>query len=149
MAEPGKQSVSNLDSLKEQLAAGFAQLRNKIAAGGAEDEFLPEALDVLVKSLGAVGGAVWSIEKDGTLGLEYQLQLADTGLLAEREALERHGRCLIESLRSGQNVVIVPGAQNNAGESINPTSSVLMAGLACADRQQGPYLVLEALQRPA
>lgn len=110
-------------------------------------EFYTEFLNRVVGALAAIGGAVWTISDDGQLALQYQMNLRETGLLADREGQMRHSRLLNKVLQSGDGMLVAPqsGAGDDA-EAGNPTDLLLVLGpLATGSHVRG---VVEVFQRP-
>jgi hypothetical protein len=109
-------------------------------------EFYTEFLNRVVSALAAHGGAVWVLGEEGSLELQYHINLVDTNLaLAENQ--QRHGRLLHKILKSGEGSVVAPrsGAADDQ-EAGNPSDFLLVLGPLKNDQQtQG---VVEVFQRP-
>lgn len=123
------------------------------------DQFLAELLEGAVRTLAAIGGAVWMRHSEG-LRLEYQVNLAKTGLVSAPDAdvgpgLEerslQHLRLLDRVTRESTSRAVSPrsgsGAesQGNGGLPENPTDCLLLlCPVAVDDHVLG---VIEVFQR--
>lgn len=134
----------------KQVADARMRIRNlmsemaKLArAGLSPSEFYGELLSRVVGALGAIGGAVWMRRPDGTLGLEYQVQLAQAEL-DEPQHRQMHDQLLSQVFVGGEAAAIAPCS--GTADTGNPTPFLLLlAPIRDHDQVQG---VLEILQRP-
>ena len=107
-------------------------------------EFFREFLPRVVTSLAAVGGAVWTTTDEG-LCLEFQVSLAETGLVAGPEERNRHGAMLQRMIARGEPVMLSP---QSGGEDApaNPSEFLLLAAPLKTDREV--LGLVEIFQRP-
>lgn len=130
---------SSLDpQLIEQTKQQIRSLVGEIAQLARSDippaEFYGEFLTRVVTALAAVGGAVWTLNEEGRLGLAYHVNLQETGLAASEENQTLHARLLYRVLRGGE-ASLVP-AHSVAGDDEqggNPTPFLLVLGVLKTD----------------
>ncbi|NOY30511.1 MAG: HlyD family efflux transporter periplasmic adaptor subunit [Planctomycetes bacterium] len=112
-------------------------------------EFYAAMLDKSVAALAAVGGVVWTQEEGAPLGLEYQVNLRETGLAESEEAQMQHGRLLQQVIAKGEPVLIPPHSGFGEGatdeEAANPTDFLLVLAPIKSDR--GVDGLVEIFQR--
>jgi hypothetical protein len=108
-------------------------------------EFYDGFLTRVVQALAAVGGAVWQVDEGGNLQLEFQINLAATGVTANEAVARQHGAMVSRLLAAGQPVLVPPqsGGDNIAG---NPTDYLLVVGPLVSD--QTVVGIVEIFQRP-
>lgn len=121
----------------------MSEMAKLARAGLTPPEFYGELLSRVVSALGAVGGAVWMRRRDGTLALEYQVQL-DQAQLAEPQQRQMHNQLLAQVLTGGEAAAIAPSS--GTADTGNPTPFLLLLGpVRDHEDVQG---VLEIFQRP-
>jgi len=112
-------------------------------------EFYAALLDKSVTALAAVGGVVWTQEEGAPLGLEYQVNLRETGLAESEEAQMQHGRLLQQVIAKGEPALIPPhsGFGEGTGDeaAANPTDFLLVLAPIKSDR--GVDGIVEIFQR--
>jgi len=112
-------------------------------------EFYAALLDKSVAALAAVGGVVWTQEEGSPLGLEYQVNLRETGLAQSEEAQMQHGRLLQQVIAKGVPALVPPhsgyGEDASGGEAANPTDFLLVIAPIKSDR--GVDGLVEIFQR--
>jgi hypothetical protein len=105
--------------------------------------FLPR----VVTAMGALGGAVWTCGENARLKLDYQVNLAQTGIETSPHARLQHGVLLKSVVDGGQAILFQPGsgtaAENGPG---NPTEHLLVLAPLIVERE--PQGVVEIFQRP-
>lgn len=133
------------DTLRQiqSLAAQVARLSRTDLPPG---EFYPEFLNRVVTALGAVGGAVWTLDDRRQLALAYQVNFQETGLQEDSEDQRRHRRLLARVLDEDRPVLAPPHSGGQNGDGANPTAMLLMLGRFGTDL--GPAGVVEIVQRP-
>ena len=90
-------------------------------------EFYAEFLPKTVSALAAAGGAIWEVNDQGQLSLQYQINLQDTGLRESEEAQKQHGQLLYQALQSGESSLVPPrSGSENMEEAGNPTDYLLL-----------------------
>jgi len=111
------------------------------------DEFYEEFLRRVVQALASSGGALWTVENNGGLRLQYQVNLPTETLADQPENQRRHGLLLQNVLASGQPTLVPPqsGSSGGSDEAGNPTNHLLV--LACLRVENEPRGVIEIFQR--
>ncbi len=110
------------------------------------DEFYEEFLRRVVQALASSGGALWTVESNGGLRLQYQVNLPTEALTDQPEHQRRHGLLLQNVLASGQPTLVPPQSGSSEGdEAGNPTDHLLV--LACFRVENEPRGVIEIFQR--
>lgn len=138
--------------LIEQTKQQIRSLVNEIAKLSRSDispqEYYTEFLTRVVSALAAAGGVVWTIEDEGRLALQYQINLQQTGLRENEEAQVQHGRLLSRVLTSGEPMLAPPhsGAGEDDAQGANPTDFLLVLGPLKTDLET--VGLIEIFQRP-
>ena len=135
----------------EDTKAQIRNLVNEIASltksGATAEEFYPELLSRIITALAAPGGAIWLLDEDRQLQLQYQIN-ADASILApDTEDADRHGRLIQRVAGAGQSLLVPPysGTTDGDGEG-NPTRYLLVLGALQHDGQKDG--LVEIFQRP-
>lgn len=135
----------------EETKAQIRGLVNEIAqlakSGATPDEFYSGLLTRIITALAAAGGAIWLLDENGKLRLQYQVNAEQNLLNQENEDGVKHHRLIERVARSGQTILVPPfsGTTDGEGES-NPTRYLLVLGsLQHDERQDG---LIEVFQRP-
>lgn len=109
-------------------------------------EFYEEYLRRVVSALASQGGAVWSMRDDGSLQLDYQVNLPKAELVDDEASQHRHARLLQNVIASGTPTLVPPQSGSTKGEEAgNPTDYLLV--LACLRVDQETIGVVEIFQR--
>lgn len=110
-------------------------------------EFYQGFLSRTTGALASVGGAVWSLQEGGGLKLEYQINLAESGLVENEAAQISHDRLLKQMVSSGEPDLVPPhsGVAADEGAS-NPTDHLLMIGPLVVEKNV--VGIVEIFQRP-
>jgi multidrug efflux pump subunit AcrA (membrane-fusion protein) len=110
------------------------------------DQFYEEFLRRVVSALASHGGAIWTTADDGSLQLDYQINLPKSELGDDNTKRRRHALLLQNVMTSGQSTLVPPqsGAADD-GEAGNPTDYLLV--LACLRVEQDTLGVVEIFQR--
>ena len=135
----------------EETKAQIRGLVNEIAqlakSGATPDEFYSGLLTRIITALAAAGGAIWLLDENGKLRLQYQVNAEQKLLNQENGDGVKHHRLIERVARSGQSILVPPfsGTTDGEGES-NPTRYLLVLGsLQHDERQDG---LIEVFQRP-
>lgn len=141
--EPAEETLDQID----QIVARLAELAR---ADLAPRDFYRALVEGTVRALAAVAGAVWTFEADRRLQLEYQVNLAGTGIdrQADSKPGDAHTRLLQQALNWREPRLFAPhaGLDDDPTQEANPTDLLLMAGPI---RVEGATLgIVEVLQRP-
>jgi multidrug efflux pump subunit AcrA (membrane-fusion protein) len=135
----------------EETKAQIRGLVNEISAltrsSVTAEEFYPEFLQRIVTALAAAGGAVWLLDEDRQMKLQYQINAEPTVLAADGEDTERHRRLIRRIAVSGQSLLVPPYSGTTDGDAEgNPTRWLLvLAPLKHDGNNDG---LVEVFQRP-
>jgi len=137
-----------IEQTKQQIRSLVNEIAQLTKEDVAPDEFYGEFLPRVVSALAAIGGAVWTVNEDRRLALQYQVNLQQTNLRDNEEGLAQHSRLLYKCLSEGEGM-LVP-ARSGAGEigdapAGNPTDFLLVLGPLKTDLES--VGVLEIFQR--
>ncbi|MEM9369462.1 MAG: biotin/lipoyl-binding protein, partial [Planctomycetota bacterium] len=135
----------------EETKAQIRGLVNEIASlaksGAPAEEFYPELLTRIITALAAAGGAIWLLDEDRQLKLQYQINAEPSILSDDNEDSDRHKRLINRVANAGQSLLVPPysGATDNEAEG-NPTRYLLVLGsLSHGETKDG---LIEIFQRP-
>jgi biotin carboxyl carrier protein len=135
-----------IEQTKRQIQALVAEIAQLSKQNCAPAEFYSEFLGRVVSALAAIGGAVWTINDDRQLALQYQINLQQTNLHDE-EKQKRHGRLLIKAMTDGQGLLVPPHSGfGDEDEAANPTDFLLVFGPLRTDLEM--VGIVEIFQRP-
>ena len=135
----------------EETKAQIRGLVNEIAAlaksGSPAEEFYPELLSRIITALAAVGGAVWLLDEDRQLKLQYQINAEPTILADDTDDSTRHRRLISRAANAGQSLLVPPYSGTTDGDAEgNPTRYLLVLGALKHEGQHDG--VIEIFQRP-
>ncbi|EMI20585.1 Biotin/lipoyl attachment domain protein [Rhodopirellula maiorica SM1] len=135
----------------EETKAQIRSLVNEIAAlsksGATAGEFYPELLSRIITALAAAGGAIWLLDEDRQLKLQYQINAEPSVLSGDSEDATRHTRLIQRVANTGQSLIVPPYSGTTDGEAEgNPTRYLLVLGALKHDEQQDG--LIEIFQRP-
>ncbi len=135
----------------EDTKAQIRGLVNEIAqlskSGATAEEFYPELLSRIITALAAAGGAIWLLDEDRQLSLQYQINAEPSILDDETEDAIRHTRLIQRVANTGQSLLVPPysGTTDGDGEG-NPTGFLLCLGALQHDGHNDG--LIEIFQRP-
>lgn len=135
----------------EETKAQIRGLVNEIAqlakSGATAEEFYPELLTRVITALAAAGGAIWLLDEDRQLRLQYQINAEPSVLNADNEDGSRHNRLIHRVANSGQSMLVPPYSGTTDGDAEgNPTRYLLVLGALKHDGQHDG--LIEVFQRP-
>jgi len=140
-----------VEQTKQQLRALVAEIAQLAKSEISPEEFYSQFLPRVVSALAAIGGAIWTLNPQGQLALQYQINLQETRLRESETAQAQHARLLYKVL-SDEEALIVPPHSGPGGESLsdeqvpaNPTDFLLLLGVLKTDLET--VGVVEVLQR--
>ena len=115
----------------EETKAQIRGLVNEIAAlakaGATAEEFYPELLSKIITALAAPGGAVWLLDEDRQLMLQYQINAEPSLLSNDSDDSQRHMRLIQRVANTGQSLLIPPYSGTTDGDAEgNPTRFLLV-----------------------
>ncbi|MBU4399552.1 MAG: efflux RND transporter periplasmic adaptor subunit [Planctomycetes bacterium] len=129
-----------IEQTKQQIRSLVAEIAQLSKTDVAPEEFYGQFLPRVVSALAAVGGAVWTVNPEGRLALQYQINIQDTKLRENEEQQAQHSRLLYKVLSDGVEVLVPsrsgPGdVEQVAGETpaANPTDFLLVFGVLKTD----------------
>lgn len=154
--EPPDQRL--IEQTKQQIRALVAEIAQLAKTNVAPEEFYGQFLPRVVSALAAVGGAVWTMNPEGQLALQYQINIQETHLRENEEQQAQHSRLLYKTLSGGEALLVPPRsgpgesdeAARLAGEggppAANPTDFLLLLGILKTDLET--MGLVEIFQRP-
>lgn len=115
-----------IEKTKQQIRSLVNEIAQISKTDITPEEFHTEYLNRIVSSLAAVGGAIWTTDPQGQLGLAYQINMREAKINDE-EANRQHARLLYQSMKSPEPLLVPPhsGGEDEAG---NPTEYLLLLG---------------------
>ena len=135
----------------EETKAQIRGLVNEIAAltkaDSTAEEFYPELLQRIITALAAAGGAIWLLDEDRQLRLQYQINAEPAILADDTDDGNRHTRLIQRVANSGQSLLVPPYSGTTDGDAEgNPTRYLLVLGSLSHDGQKDG--LIEIFQRP-
>jgi len=135
----------------EETKAQIRGLVNEIAAlaksGAPANEFYPELLGRIITALAAAGGAVWLLDEDRQLKLQYQINAEPSILAEDTDDAMRHRRLIGRAANAGQSLLVPPYSGTTDGDAEgNPTRYLLVLGALKHEGQHDG--MIEIFQRP-
>jgi biotin carboxyl carrier protein len=135
----------------EDTKAQIRGLVNEIAqlskSGATAEEFYPELLSRIITALAAAGGAIWLLDEDRQLRLQYQINAEPSVLSDDSDDATRHTRLIQRVANSGQSLLVPPYSGTTDGDAEgNPTRYLLVLGALKHDGQNDG--LIEIFQRP-
>jgi multidrug efflux pump subunit AcrA (membrane-fusion protein) len=124
-----------IEQTKQQIRSLVGEIAQLSRSEIAPAQFYGEFLTRVVSALAAAGGAVWTLNEEGRLGLQYQINLQETGLAGDEAGQMQHARLLYRVLRGGEPAMVPPHSGGGADddEGSNPTGFLLVLGLLKTD----------------
>jgi multidrug resistance efflux pump len=136
-----------IEQTKQQIRSLVNEIAQLSKSDSTPEEFYGEFLPRVVSALAAIGGAIWTVEDQGRLALQYQINLQQTKLRESEEAQMQHGRLLHKAMTAGETILVPP--HSGAGEddeTANPTDFLLVLGPLKTELET--IGVVEVFQRP-
>lgn len=135
----------------EETKAQIRALVNEVAAlaksDATADEFYAELLTRVITALAAVGGAIWLLDEDRQLRLQYQINAEPSLLADDSDDAARHNRLIRRAANAGQSLLVPPYSGTTDGEAEgNPTRYLLVLGSLQHDGHNDG--IIEVFQRP-
>jgi multidrug efflux pump subunit AcrA (membrane-fusion protein) len=136
-----------VEETKQQIRGLVNEIAALAKSGATAEEFYPEFLQRIVTALAAAGGAVWLLDEDRQLKLQYQINAEPTILSADGEDSDRHRRLIRRVANTGQSLLVPPYSGTTDGDAEgNPTRFLLV--LAPLKHDGNPDGLVEVFQRP-
>lgn len=136
-----------VEDTKAQIRGLVNEIASLAKSGATAEEFYPELLTRVITALAAHGGAVWLLDDDRQLRLQYQINAEPSVLGADSDDALRHTKLIQRVAGAGQSLLVPPysGTTDGDGEG-NPTRYLLVLGSLQHDGQQDG--LIEVFQRP-
>ena len=136
-----------VEQTKQQIRGLVREIAKLAKSDVSTTDFYEGFLGRVISALAAEGGALWMIDDEQRLQLQYQINLQATGLAEDQQRQLRHGRLLQKVCEGGQPTLIAPHSGPADDDSAaNPTEYLLLFGVVKIDQQiQG---IVEVFQRP-
>lgn len=129
-----------IEQTKQQIRSLVGEIAQLSKQDVAPEEFYGQFLPRVVSALAAIGGAVWTVNPEGRLALQYQINIQNTNLRDDKEQQAQHSRLLYKMLSSGEGMMVPPhsgpGDLVQVGDETpvsNPTEFLLLFGLLKTD----------------
>jgi hypothetical protein len=125
-----------IEQTKQHIRSLVGEIAQLSKAEIAPEEFYGQFLPRVVSALAAEGGAVWTLNPEGRLALQYQIDLQKTGLGEREEAQAQHGRLLYKALSSSEGLLVPPHSgpgDEQDDQAANATDFLLVLGLLKTD----------------
>lgn len=136
-----------VEETKQQIRGLVNEIAALAKSGAAAEEFYPEFLQRIVTALAAAGGAVWLLDDDRQLKLQYQINAEPTVLTAGSDDSDRHRRLIQRVAHAGQNLLVPPYSGTTDGDAEgNPTRYLLV--LSPLKHDGNADGLVEIFQRP-
>ncbi len=142
----GSPSPNDLEKTKQQIRGLVQEISQLSRSDMPPDQYYAEVLNRVVTALAAHGGAVWTIDEDRRLRLDYQININSTLVDTENPDSHKHFRLLQEVIKGGEPRLVPPMAGSGEPDGAsNPTNTLLvLAPMTTDDSVEG---VLEVFQR--
>lgn len=136
-----------VEETKAQIRALVNEIATLSKSGATAGEFYPELLTKIITALAAPGGAIWLLDEDGSLRLQYQVNAEPSILADDTDDAARHMRLIRRAANAGQSVLVPPYSGTTDGDAEgNPTRFLLVLGALEHDGQKDG--IIEIFQRP-
>lgn len=136
-----------VEETKQQIRGLVNEIAALAKSGATAEEFYPEFLQRIVTALAATGGAVWLLDEERQLRLQYQINAEPTILAADGEDADRHRRLIRRAAMTGQSLLVPPYSGTTDGDAEgNPTRWLLV--LAPLKHDGNADGLIEVFQRP-
>jgi multidrug efflux pump subunit AcrA (membrane-fusion protein) len=129
-----------IEQTKQQIRSLVAEIAKLSKSEVSPEEFYGEFLPRIVSALAAAGGAVWTVNPDGQLALQYQINLQETRLRESEEHQAQHARLLYKTLAGGEPLLVAPHSGPGEADALdretpaaNPTEFLLVLALLKTD----------------
>lgn len=136
-----------VEETKQQIRTLVNEISALTKSGKPAEEFFPDFLQRVITALAAVGGAVWLLDDEQQLRMQYQINVGQSLLEPDSDDATRHNRLISRVSRAGQSLLVPPYSGTADGEAEgNPTRYLLvLAPLQHEGQKDG---LIEIFQRP-
>ncbi len=136
-----------VEETKQQIRGLVNEIAALSKSGATAEEFYPELLQRIVTALAAAGGAVWLLDEDRQLKLQYHINAEPTIIAPDGEDAERHRRLIRRVAMTGQSLLVPPYSGTTDGDAEgNPTRWLLV--LSPLKHDGNADGLIEVFQRP-
>ncbi len=140
-------SQQTVEETKAQIRGLVNEIAQLAKSGATAEEFYPELLSRIITALAAAGGAIWLLDEDRHLRLQYQINAEASVLGNETDDAVRHRRLIQRVANTGQSLLVPPYSGTTDGDAEgNPTRYLLVLGALKHDGHQDG--LIEIFQRP-
>ncbi|QDT57699.1 HlyD family secretion protein [Stieleria bergensis] len=137
----------SVEDTKAQIRGLVNEIATLAKSGATAEEFYPELLGRVITALAAAGGAIWLLDDDSQLRLQYQINAEPSILAEDTDDSVRHRRLISRVANAGQSMLIPPySGTSDADAEGNPTKYLLVVGALAHDGQKDG--LIEIFQRP-
>ncbi len=94
-----------------------------------EEEFYAQFLQRVVAAVAAIGGVVWKVGETGTLALQCQVNIRESGLTElDKEKMTEHSRLLYKALKHPEGLTTAPytSSEEENGMTGNPMGCIVL-----------------------
>lgn len=125
-----------VEETKQQIRVLVNEIAALGKAGVPAEEYYPQYLQRVITALAAVGGAIWLLDEDRNLRLQYQINMAESLRDDTGEDSLRHSRLMRRIAGSGQSLLVPPysGTADSEAEG-NPTKYLLVLAPLSHDKK--------------
>lgn len=125
-----------VEETKQQIRVLVNEIAALGKAGVPAEEYYPQYLQRVITALAAVGGAIWLLDEDRNLKLQYQINMADSLRDEAGEDALRHSRLIRRVAGTGQSLLVPPysGTADSEAEG-NPTKYLLVLAPLSHDKK--------------
>ncbi len=136
-----------VEETKQQIRGLVNEIAALAKSGATAEEFYPELLQRIVTALAAPGGAIWLLDEDRQMRLQYQINAEPAILQEDGDDSQRHRRLIRRVTQTGQSLLVPPYSGTTDGDAEgNPTRYLLvLAPLKHDGHADG---LIEVFQRP-
>ncbi|MGV3485801.1 MAG: HlyD family efflux transporter periplasmic adaptor subunit [Planctomycetaceae bacterium] len=136
-----------VEETKQQIRGLVNEIAALAKSGATAEEFYPELLQRIVTALAAPGGAVWLLDEERQMRLQYQINAEPAILQEASDDAQRHTRLIRRVAQTGQSLIVPPYSGTTDGDAEgNPTRYLLvLAPLKHDGHADG---LIEVFQRP-
>ncbi len=121
-----------IEQTRRQIQALVGEISQLSRQNVAPGQFYGEFLNRVVSALAAIGGSIWTTGENGQLALQYQINLQQTGLLADEEKQKTPQPAALQAAQqprlSANGVLVPPHSGFGDDEAANPTEFLLVFG---------------------
>ena len=123
-----------IEQTKQHIRSLVGEIAQLTKAEIAPEQFYGEFLPRVVSALAAAGGAIWTLNNEGQLALQYQVNFQESGLRECGQELQaQHTRLLYKLLSASEGMLVPPHSGPGDGQddqAANPTELSAAARLA-------------------